>query len=253
MIRAALLLALLVACARGGASTSDAAIDAPTIVDAAIDGNGCSVQPCSILPQCGCTGQNACDLDQADDMGTACRNILTPGTETSTCTTQTGCDRGFVCIGGAAYASCKRYCEADAECGSPRGRCVLQFANAGPDVPKFCTSNCEPTDTTAAGCPSTFKCTLFTATSGGTTYPIADCSLAGTGTQGTDCTSGTSPIESRCAKGYQCAKFGSETTFKCRKICTQPGQTSSQCGGQNCVGYSTPHTIGTTTYGVCQP
>lgn len=253
MARALLLLALaLASCAQGSTRPVDAGADAPRRIDAAIDGNGCSVQPCSILPQCGCPGQSACDVDTDDDMGTACRTILTPGTETSACTGSTGCDRDFACIGGSAYASCKKYCTADVDCGSPRGRCVYERTSFGPDVPKLCSSNCEPTDTTAAGCPSTFKCTLYTATSGGTTHKIADCSLAGTGTQGTDCTAGAAPVESRCAKGYQCAKFVGDTVFQCRRLCSNPGQTS-QCGGQNCVGYSDPHTIGPTTYGVCGP
>lgn len=256
MHRLAVLLALVMvtACAKGSVSPSDAAVDAaPRPIDAMADGNGCSVQPCSILPQCGCTGQNACDVDSADGVGTACRNILTPGSETDTCTSSKGCDANFTCIGGSAYASCKRYCAADADCGSPRGKCVLGFGSAGADVPKFCSSNCEPTDTAAAGCPSTFKCTLYSATSSGTTYKIADCSLAGTGVQGTDCTAGSQPYEAKCGKSFQCAQLVGETVFKCRKICTVPGQTTSQCGGQTCIGYSPPHMIGATTYGVCGP
>jgi hypothetical protein len=255
MHRLAVLLALaaVTACAKGSSAPTDAAVDGRNLADASIDSNGCSVQPCSILPQCGCPGQNACDLDETDKVGTACRNILTPGTETSTCTMNKQCDQNFTCIGGSAYASCKKYCTADVDCGSPRGKCVLQFGSAGPDVPKFCSSNCDPTDASAANCPSTFKCTLYSASSGGTTYKIADCSLAGTGTQGTDCTSGSQPFEAKCAKSFQCAQLVGDTTFKCRKICTAPGTTTAQCGGQTCIGYSPPHTIGATTYGVCGP
>jgi hypothetical protein len=250
-----LTLAVLGACAKGGGGTGDAQVDTPAPADAALDSNGCSVQPCSILPQCGCTGQNTCDLDSGDSMGTACRNITVPGTETSACSSKTECDRNFTCIGGAAYASCKKFCTSNADCGSPRGQCVLGFAStAGPDVPKFCSSNCDPTDATAASCPSTFKCTLYTAMSAGTNYKIADCSLAGTGTQGVDCTAGSQPYEAKCAKGFQCVKLTTESTYKCRKICATPGQAGGACGGSNqCIGYTEPHTIGSTTYGVCAP
>lgn len=255
MSRLVVLLALATAAACAQASLPQQQIDAGEIVkpvDAAIDGNSCSVQPCSILPQCGCNDVSACDIDQDEANGTACRPLLTPGTETSSCTMASQCDRGFSCIGGSTYAACKKFCEADVDCGTPRGKCALQITAGGqpiPNVPKVCTSNCEPTDTTAAGCPSNFKCTLFTAAS----MPIADCALAGTGTQGVDCTSGTSGLESRCAKGYQCIKFGSETTFKCRRICTNPSTNNPGCGGQQCVGFSTPHTLGGTTYGICAP
>jgi hypothetical protein len=250
------IVAALGACAKGGVSGADASIDAPRPIDAAIDSNNCSQQPCSILPQCGCTGANACDVDTSDGDGTACRNILTPGKETNTCTTNTTCDGGYVCVGGNAFASCKKYCETDAECGTPRGRCVIELTSGGAPIagiPKVCTSNCEPTDTTAAGCPSTFKCTLYSQSSGGLTHKIADCSLAGTRTQGGDCTAGNGPNETMCAKGHQCVRFGNEATFKCRRICTNPTATSAQCGGQQCVGFTEPHTIGTTTYGVCAP
>src|SRR5687768_9039538 len=100
--------AALVACARGGGQTSDAAPDTPGPIDAAIDGNSCSAQPCTILPQCGCGGTQACDVDTSDSMGAACRSVLVEGNETATCSALDRCAKGYVCLGGAA-ASCKKY------------------------------------------------------------------------------------------------------------------------------------------------
>lgn len=257
MGRVVLLLAIAttVACAKGSTPDNDMqpVPDAPVPVDA--EHNGCAVQPCSILPQCGCSGSTACDLDDSDDEGTACRAITTAGMETTACASLTDCERGFICLGGTG-ASCKRYCESDVACGTPRGKCVLTVRVDGTPVagiPAVCTSNCDPRDTTAALCPSKHKCTLFTVTRDGTSHKVVDCSLAGTRTQGGDCTSGTGPNEAMCAKGYQCVKFTSETTYKCRRICTGPTANSSQCSNMQCVGFGTPHTVGGVTYGVCAP
>jgi len=163
----ALVAASIGACAGANVGPVDSA--PPGQSDALIDGNGCATQPCSILPQCGCNGNTACDVDLVDEDGAACRPINAPGTETSSCTAPNECDRGFACIGGSSFRSCKKYCSGDADCGAPRGKCIYTITNDNnvpiTDVPKVCSSNCEPTDTTAAGCPSTMKCTLFAITS----------------------------------------------------------------------------------------
>src|SRR5215213_7847671 len=127
MVRAAVLALgiALGACAQGSVAPADMA---PQMRDAAIDSNGCSMQPCSILPQCGCNGNTACDLDLQDNSGTTCRSININGNETATCTNQMECDRGFVCL-GSAFASCKKYCSGDADCGAPRGRCIYTVNN----------------------------------------------------------------------------------------------------------------------------
>jgi hypothetical protein len=247
--------ACLAGCASGSTTQTDAAPDSRRI-DAAVDANLCSQDPCSILPQCGCIGNQACDVDTSDNNGTKCRAINMPGTETTACSTAVECDRGYVCLGGSAYASCKKYCSGDADCGAPRGRCVYDISAGGSPivgVPPACSSNCDPTDTTAALCPAADKCTLFTQTHNGSPVKIVDCSPAGTGTQGADCTTTSGGgFESKCAKGYQCVKFSTESTYKCRRICSAVGTTTG-CGANNCIGFADPHTIGSTTYGICGP
>lgn len=254
MARAAVLALVLAlgACARGAGTPVDSDVTPPQI-DAAIDGNNCSVQPCSILPQCGCNGNTACDVDLEDSDGTACRPINANGVETNTCNGANDCDRGYVCL---PFGSCKKYCSGDADCSAPRGKCIYTLTSGGnpiPNVPQACSSNCNPVDTTAAGCPSTMKCTMFTATQNMMQIGIADCSPAGSGLQGSDCTAmdGTG-VESNCAKGYQCVRITNETAFRCRRICNAPGTTTG-CGANNCIGFAPALTIADVSYGVCGP
>jgi len=244
-------LAALSACAKAGSGTTDAAGDTSRPVDAEADGNGCAVQPCSILPQCGCGGANACDIDFSDNMGTACRPVTTAGQETSTCNGPNACDKGYVCLGGSTYASCKKYCTANADCGSPRGQCVIDISAGGTvlaGIPSACSSNCEPTSTAPAECPSTYKCSLFTAMHNGQPVKIADCNPAGTGTQNASCAAGTSGNDSLCAKGYMCTTTSTDTAFKCRRICQVA---SPNCGAGTCLSFTTKHIINGVEYGIC--
>jgi hypothetical protein len=246
--------AMLVACARGSSNTSDAAAaDTPKPIDAAIDGNNCSVQPCSILPQCGCAQTSACDVDTTDSMGTACRPVNVPGKETSACTALDRCDKGYVCLGGSTYATCKKYCELDADCGTPRGRCAIDISAGGmpiAGIPSACSSNCNPLPTSApADCPPSYKCGLFTATHNGMAVKVTDCSPAGTGTQGAACGT-TTGNDSLCAPGYLCTTVG--TNFQCRRICNKTAGNAgcTGFGTGTCLGFTTPHTIDV-EYGVC--
>lgn len=253
-------LATVIACAKATSPVGedDAAtqpqLDAPTTpTDAAIDANNCSVQPCSILPQCGCSGANACDLDSTDNMGTVCRPIMAPGTETSTCTSLQGCDKGFVCLGGATSAACKRYCTANADCGTPRGRCAIDITSGGTPIsgiPPACSSNCNPLPTTQpAECPTGYKCGLFTATHNAAPVKIADCSPAGAGTQGANCKVGNAGSDTMCATGFLCTTVDAGTTYTCRRMCNKTANTGC-VGAQTCIGFQTPHTIDI-EYGVC--
>jgi hypothetical protein len=128
-------------------------IDAAVPVDAAvpIDANGCATQPCSLAPQCGCTAPLTCDIDFTDLMGTACRAVNVPGTETSTCTTFSECAAGYVCAGG----HCLKYCANDASCPQPRGLCAIQITDGmGAAIPGAvtCSSNCDPTNSAGGAC-----------------------------------------------------------------------------------------------------
>lgn len=257
MVRAAVLaVAALAACARGDATQGNPDSSVNRIDALATDANSCAVQPCSILPQCGCVGNSACD--RAFGGGTACRPINANGTETAACTSSNQCDEGYTCVGNNGQnRTCKKYCTIDGECGTPRGKCFYEFVGTDdmplPNIPKACTSNCQPEDATAALCPSTMKCTLLLFNDNGTTTLASECTPAGTGTQGTSCSLNNAANEAACSKGFTCALFTNESTHRCRRVCTQPGMASAQCGGQQCIGYSTPQTFAGVTYGVCAP
>jgi hypothetical protein len=254
-----LVFAALAACASGSTvGTADAPAGGDgSGTDAAADAITCSVQPCSILPQCGCGEANACDIDFSDNNGTACRVISTPGTQTSSCTAPAQCDAGFVCLGGSQFASCKKYCEVDADCGTPRGKCVITIsANGTPiaGIPKACSSNCDPMLSAAAVCPANSKCGLFTASSDGMTHHIADCSPAGSLGQGGNCKVGSTGDDKLCASGHLCTTTDGGTTYTCRKICrgpTQPQSANADCNNQNCIGFNTPFDLAGVIYGVC--
>lgn len=228
--------------------------DAPKFLDA----NNCATQPCDIPTQCGC-GSGACDIDGSDLVGTACRMIGVAGQETAACSGPTDCDKGYVCLGGAGDASCHKYCGSNADCGSPRGQCVIDIQSGGtniPGIPPACSSNCDPANSASpAVCPSAMKCSVFTATHGGSNYDIADCEKAGAGTQGTaagggtTCQSGSNGDDTLCAANMLCTTTNG-TTFNCRRICVRPG--GAQCStSQTCIAFNPALVIGGTEYGVC--
>ena len=254
-MRLVLLALALSACATASSGTNDANGSAGDggVVDSAPDANTCSVQPCSILPQCGCNASSACDIDGSDLMGTACRMISSPGITSNACNGPRDCDRGYVCLGPTGAASCHKYCSQDSECGTTRGQCVIDIQSGGmaiAGIPPACSSDCDPTSTNPTECPATHKCSLFNATHNGTAYKIADCAKAGTGTQGTSCKNGTAADDTLCGKGYLCTTFdaGTPTNFNCRRMCVIGG---TGCGALTCRPFSTPFTIKGTEYGVC--
>ncbi len=238
-----------------GAGDAATIVDAPDVDDAASepDANTCATQPCDILSQCGC-GADACDIDNTDNMGTACRTVFTPGRETATCSNPTRCDAGYVCLVGGNIGSCKKYCDADADCGTPRGKCVIEITSGGvplAGIPITCSSNCDPTNVVASGlCPATMKCGLFTTTFNGVTHNIADCAPAtASGTQGVNCKVGAAADDKLCAQDFLCTSVDSGTTNNCRRICNKTLNTG--CGALTCIGFATPNIVGGTEYGVC--
>ena len=231
-----------------GAVIDAVAIDAAVPVDAPIDGNGCSTQPCSLAPQCGCASPLTCDIDFTDLMGTSCRAVNVPGTETSTCTTFSECAAGYVCAGG----SCLKYCANDAGCPQPRGLCAVQITDGmGAAIPGAitCSSNCNPTNSAAGGCPTGEKCGFFTTTRAGADLDILQCTTPGAGGIGATCVD-----DSTCASNTLCTTVSAQS--RCRKVCNRSSG-GSECAtvpGTTCIGFAAPGlVIGGTEYGVCAP
>jgi hypothetical protein len=231
-------------------------IDAKPPVDAPVDGNGCTTQPCTLAPQCGCPANQSCDIDPTDLVGNVCRAINVPGKDTNTCGSFSECDKGYVCIGDGTHDTCKRYCTQNGDCGTPRGQCVIQLTDGSTppkDIPGavVCSSNCDPATSAAAYCPASYKSAIFTATFGGTDHDISDCEIQGTGTQGTNCLVAGAGDDTKCNANYACTTLNG-TTFACRRYCNRTtGGTECAALGKTCIGFNPALTIGGTEYGVC--
>jgi hypothetical protein len=188
-------------------------------------------------------------------MGTSCRTVFQPVGEGAQCANATRCNPGFVCLFGSSGPSiCKEYCGANADCGQPRGQCVLEITSGGQpitDVPLVCTSNCDPQNTAAGGCAAGMKCGIFTVTRNAVTHNIADCSLAGAGAQGAACLTNNAIDDTKCAADFLCTTAGTVTA--CRKICNRTANTGCT-SPLTCIGFGTPLKIPAGTgieYGVC--
>jgi hypothetical protein len=253
-IRLLAIACLSIACATAGNSaTGDGSVSDGPADDAPLtsDANTCAMQPCTILPQCGCVG--ACDIDGDDLDGGQCRNVnANAQMEGGACSVAAGCVAGAVCLGGGV---CRKYCDANADCGQPRGQCLITITNNDipvPNVPKTCSSNCDPTNVAAGGCPNTHKCSLFTVDVGGVDNNIVDCApVTGTGTQGVNCKAGANGNEAVCGKDHTCVTGDGGTTFTCRRMCVVGGV--NVCGGGTCTAFGTPFLVGGINYGVCVP
>ncbi len=242
----------------------DSAVDAPGLdapTDAATDANTCPTSPCDLHQQCGCTSPLVCDLDFTDLVGTSCRAVNQAGTETSTCFSgnppqaqSSYCAAGYVCVGAGASATCERYCDATSDCGQPRGQCVIQLMNGAMTIAgaTTCSSNCNPVNSAAGGCPTGMKCGFFTITNtltGGVARDIVDCTTPGAGTHGTTCAN-----DSTCASDTLCSTSNALT--RCRRTCnlTTGGNECASLAGTTCTGFGAPGlVVGGTTYGVCLP
>jgi len=189
-----------------------------------------------------------CDIDGDDLMGTACRVVAANASaEGGACGNVTNCQPGNVCLAGGF---CRKYCDDSADCGQPRGQCLIQITdgtNPIPGIPKTCTSNCDPTNVALGGCPAAQKCGLFVLDVGGVDTNIVDCDTAGTGTQGVACTTNGVADDSKCAKDFTCVTQGANNT--CRRSCPVGGV--NPCTAGVCTAFSIPFVVGGINYGFC--
>ncbi len=254
-MRLAFVAIAVIGCARGGVAAQqdsstgggDGAVYRDAPADTGPDADTCPTLPCSLAPQCGCSGaMPACDLGSGSS--TACR-AAGVGMETATCAFDTTCAIGYVCVGDGTNNSCEKYCSSAADCMAPRGQCVDQLVDsmskpiAGAVV---CSSNCDPTQAINPLCPMGWTCDLFTSTYMGTMYDIVDCRKAGTATQGQACSTTVA-----CAAGYTCVNTG--TSNVCARLCAPPSNTGCPTN-TTCGGFTTPFKVPNTTgteYGAC--
>lgn len=244
---------LVIACAKAGPENpgvNDGPQSDGPVPDSTPDANNCVTQPCDILTECGCPSAQACDIDDDDLMGTACRPVAAGASdEGGGCSDSSKCTSSNVCLGNPGI--CRHYCDANTDCGSPRGQCLITITdgtNPIPGAPKTCTSNCDPTNVAAGGCPSTMKCSLFVLDVNGVDTNIVDCDTAGAGVQGANCTTNNAADDSKCAKDFLCVTTGG-TTNTCRRTCEVGG--ANVCTTGTCTAFTTPFIVGGKNYGFC--
>lgn len=206
-------------------------------------GDGCSPTcqvetptSCELVPQSGCSGTDACDIN--DDNTRTCRAVTTPGMADDTCTVDTACAAGFTCIDDGPNDYCMQFCNTTADCGG-NSRCAFQLtdANGDPLNAKVCSNSCGILGQT--GCPTGTGCLGIENSAG----DFSDCRTMGTTPDGTACTSTLD-----CLPGSVCANAGDGA--KCREYCNV---NNDNCPSpQTCVGFSNPLTINGTTYGGCR-
>jgi hypothetical protein len=262
---------LVASCAQGRAPAGDGGIagsDASDLADAAdvADADTCPGDPCSLLEQCGCGGQQVCDLDTSNlaTAGTACRDVVVPGTEGANCSMDSQCAAGYSCFG--APGQCRRYCAADADCGTD-AYCLIQVVFGSPSMPvpdtTLCTKACTPDAASDNGCPSApqFGCRIIQndpdgVAASGDEFLVTDCGKASaSGTDGVDCATAG---DAACAAGFSCftiTQGGNPVGDQCKQLCvfTVDGNPGSRlCGTGTCTQLTgDPFLVGTTEYGAC--
>jgi len=232
----------------GTSITSDATL--PDAVISPPDASDCPKSPCALVEQCGCEIPQVCDLDSANLItgATACRDVLTPGKETATCTSAAGCAGGYTCIGNPG--SCKAYCYTDADCNGAGSVCAITLLVGETEIPgaKICTTDCLPNLASNNGCATGFGCHIYLydpdqiADNGDEKF-ITECDPAPASGGGNDA-SCTAPSD--CQPGYDCVNV--DSVPKCKQTCTYPGGT---CAAGQCQQFSPSIIVGTSEYGVC--
>ncbi|APR83652.1 Hypothetical protein A7982_09001 [Minicystis rosea] len=226
-----------------GTSTSTSSVSSSS-------GSTCP-SPCKVtLPQCGCSGGDACTVENYQV------TCSTPGPDAvnQACGTTTGdvCQAGGACVGASAtVGQCLEFCDGDADCASFGGLCAIELLD-GPSstttIPgvTLCSPGCNPLDN--SGCPSGSKCDLGREQAGQQRW-FGVCTSGGTKTQGQSC----NPDAADCAPMYTCIDPDS-TGSVCLKYCNADLLTGCS-GAQSCYGLtdqqSQPIVLGSMSIGVC--
>ena len=225
--------------AGGKADDPDQTSSASTVGSGGANGSGgsapCTESPCKLTsPQCGCATGEMCNTFLGN------RSCTTEGTQAQgeECNTNSlSCLAGLRCIVlDNSAGRCQSFCDTDAECQLPGGRCVFDLSDT--QGTKACSENCDPV--TSQGC--TFAGQRCTAGFDETDTGFTLCMTAGAGTQGSACSA-----ESDCAAGYSCVTVNNQQA--CRQWCTVGSTCLTQC--IQAAEFTPPLVIGTVSYGVC--
>lgn len=174
-----------------------------------VDAGSCAkVAPsnaCGLVPQCGCSANQTCDVTDLATGAVACVGSG-GGNLGGACTATSQCSKGLTCL----YGACRPYCNnPNGQCnGQNLGFCFAPEKSGGGTTPNLavCTVRCDPRNP-AALCGSN-TCLWFAADND------SDCNVPGTKGLYDTCSSVTD-----CKAGLACAKhplFGNECETWCR-------------------------------------
>ena len=246
--------ALVVGCAEGGSIVTDGSGGA-----SGDGGNGSAAQtttvttgpmcledPCKlVVPQCGC-GDQQCTVDGAGE-----RACVTAGDvgQSQACSDTALCEPGTLCIEfEVGFANCAKFCDTDAQCEAPGGICFFKLDDgSGGDVPgvTMCSENCELATSQGCGVAGT-SCQLGLTTAD---QPFTVCRPSGALVYQEICAE-----TSDCAPDFVClpTSIPDERCFQWCKIGGSACPTGQTCTAQE-ISAGVPLTLGTTTYGICNP
>ncbi|HEY1956801.1 MAG TPA: hypothetical protein VGH28_14375 [Polyangiaceae bacterium] len=201
-------------------------------------GGNCAKAPpsnvCGVYPQCGCAGQQTCEVDQTALDGSSSCIGAGSGAIGSACTqTQGQCAPGLTCI----WNECHAYCGTDgSQCNDPNTNyCVNLTDNNSNPIPNLliCHNDCQLQDASSCGGGSE-GCIYFD-------VDKVDCYPVGPQTT-------CSAANPQCAPGQVCV-FDGISSYMCSKWCRMNG---SDCGALTCSAFATPPTVNGVEYGYCQ-
>lgn len=208
------------------------------------DGGSCKTtapsNKCGLVPQCGCTATETCDVQDASG-DVAC---VTAGTAAmgKPCTSTAGCAVGLTCVFGTCHAFCDAPGSACSGASSGTGSCIAVQNGSGAAIPSFdvCLVKCDLRDANACGGTTAAGTGACVVDSGGNT----DCQAA----PGTHKVNETCTPSDDCGPGLVCVG-PSGGTSSCKAWC-RVGTTD--CGaGKTCTGFQTKLVVDGVEYGAC--
>jgi len=208
----------------GGADADADADDGGGREDGDLDGGACTVPDFPQQRQCRsgwkCTiatisagaAVPVCDFDGAGGNNASCDDAPAPATTDT-------CGRFYYCLSTGSGRRCLRFCSTNADCSTAHGTaasgCFYTMNDgSGGTLPgvRFCTAGCDTRADT--GCNAGQTCRP----EGDSTGLWADCSTAGSGTQGAGCALGG---DTACAAHHVC--LGSGSAARCSRYCSADG------------------------------
>lgn len=204
--------------------------------------------PCNLVAQSGCDAGDKCALISNDDVCVPQGTVATGQLCSYNATMGDDCVGGDTCVlVTPTLTTCHEFCATDSDCKQPAvasgstaeptnvGHCILQLSGTNDSI---CTVACNPvTAAGASGCAASLSCFVGVNAS---LIELTDCEGAGTGTDGTVCTSSAD-----CATGFTCVNNG--TASYCRQVCRSGMQSDCGIATDTCYALNASNAM----FGVC--